>query len=194
MKRLYISHSKAKIKRPVFQKNSTKWGQRFVLCLSWVCVFRYFSSRQYQITFRTMLKNFNMKNIKMRPPVPLFNLFKKSSMILYLFLKAKSQAKAYIIKTVVCCLRKRKDVKKTVKKKIGKSFLELTCFIFYLSFKPVLLRLCAFIVCCLFFIYGLLEAVIEKCLLNSFLFRLSKILEKYLWKYLLLRKLQVVGL
>ena len=39
-----------------------------------------------------------MKNIKMRPPVPLFNLFKKSSMILYLFLKAKSQAKAYIIK------------------------------------------------------------------------------------------------
>ena len=53
----------------------------------------------------------------MKPPVPLFNLSKKSSMILYLFLKAKSQAKAYIIKTVVCCLRKRKDVKKTVKKK-----------------------------------------------------------------------------
>ena len=150
--------------------------------------------RQNQITFRTMLKNFNMKNIKMRPPVPLFNLFKKSSMILYLFLKAKSQAKAYIIKTVVCCLRKRKDVKKTVKKKIGKSFLELTCFIFYLSFKPVLLRLCAFIACCLFFIYGLLEAVIEKCLLNSFLFSLSKILEKYQWKYLLLRKVLAVGL
>ena len=35
----------------------------------------------------------------MKPPVPPFNLFKKSSMILYLFLKAKSQAKAYIIKT-----------------------------------------------------------------------------------------------
>ena len=46
-----------------------------------------------------MLKNFNPKNIKMRPPVPAFNLFKKSSMILRLFLKAKSQAKAYIIKT-----------------------------------------------------------------------------------------------
>ena len=101
-------------------------------------------------------------------------------MILCLFLKAKSRAKAYVIKTFECCLRKMKDVKKTVKKKIGKNFLELTCFIFYLSFKPVLLRLCAFIVCCLFFIYGLLEAVIEKCLLNSFLFRLSKILEKYL--------------
>ena len=80
--------------------------------------------RQNQITFRAMLKNFNMKNIKTRPPIPLFNLFKKSSMILYLFLKAKSQAKAYIIKTVACCFRKRKDVKKTVQKKIGKSFLE----------------------------------------------------------------------
>ena len=55
--------------------------------------------RQNQITFRTMLENFNPKNIKMRPPVPAFNLFKKSSMILRLFLKAKSQAKAYIIKT-----------------------------------------------------------------------------------------------
>ena len=120
-----------------------------------------------------------MKNIKMKPPVPLFNLFKKSSVILYLFLKAKSQAKAVIIKTVACCLRKRKDVKTTVKKKIGRSFLELPCFIFSLSFKPVLLSLSDFIVCCLFFIYGLLEAVIEKCLLNSFLFRLSKILEKY---------------
>ena len=79
-----------------------------------------------------------MKNIKMRPIIPLFNLFKKSIMILYLFLKAKSQAKAYIIKTVACCLRKMKDVKKTVKKKKGNSFLELTSFIFYLSFKPVL--------------------------------------------------------
>ena len=36
----------------------------------------------------------------MRPPIPLFNLFKKSSMILYLVLKAKkSQTKAYITKT-----------------------------------------------------------------------------------------------
>ena len=51
-----------------------------------------------------------MKNIKMEPPVPPLNLLKKSIMILYLFLKAKSQAKTYIIKTVVCCLRKRKDV------------------------------------------------------------------------------------
>ena len=112
----------------------------------------------------------------MKPPVPLFNLFKRSSMILHLFLKAKSQAKAYIINVW-------KDVRKSLQKKIGKSFLELTCFIFYLSFKQVLLRLYAFTVCFLFFIDNLLEAVIEKCLLNSFLFRLSKILEKYLLKY-----------
>ena len=39
-----------------------------------------------------------MKNIKMRPPVPLFDLFKKSRIILYLFLKVTSQVKAYIIK------------------------------------------------------------------------------------------------
>ena len=31
-----------------------------------------------------MLKNFNMKNIKMNPP-PLFNLFKKGSMIFIYF-------------------------------------------------------------------------------------------------------------
>ena len=190
-----MSHLKVKIKRPVFQKNSTKWGQRFVLCVSWIVYSGIFlPKKQNQITFKTMLKTLNMKNIKMRPPVPLINLFKKSSMILHLFLKAKSQAKACIIKTVACCFCKGKEVKKTVKKKIRRSFLELTCFIFYLSFKPVLLRLCAFIVCCLFFIYGLLEAVIEKCLLSSFLFRLSKILKKYLWKYLLLRTLQAAGL
>ena len=40
-----------------------------------------------------------MKNIKMRPPVPLFDLFKKSGMILYLFLKVTSQGEAYIIET-----------------------------------------------------------------------------------------------
>ena len=54
---------------------------------------------------------------------------------MYLFLKAKSQAKAYIFNTVVCCFRKRKDVKKTVKKKIGKSFLELIYFIFLFEFQ-----------------------------------------------------------
>ena len=59
-----------------------------------------------------MFKNFNMKNIKMRPPVSLFNLFKKGSIILYLFLKAESQAKAYIIRAVVCCLHKRKVAKR----------------------------------------------------------------------------------
>ena len=49
------------------------------------------------------MKNLNIKNIKMRPYVFLFNLVKKSSMTLHLFLKAKSQAKAYIIKTEERC-------------------------------------------------------------------------------------------
>ena len=46
--------------------------------------------KQPQSTFRAMLKNFNTKNIKMKPPVAQF---KKRSMKMYLFLKAKSQAK-----------------------------------------------------------------------------------------------------
>ena len=83
----------------------------------------------------------------MKQPVALF---KKKSMKLYLFLKFKSQEKVYIINTVACCLHKRKDVRKTVKIKIGKSFSELICFIFYLSFKNNALRLCVFTVCFLF--------------------------------------------
>ena len=49
----------------------------------------------------------------MKPPVALF---KKKSKKLCLLLKAKSQN----LSTVVLCLHKEKDVKKTVKKKIGK--------------------------------------------------------------------------
>ena len=59
-------------------------------------------------------KKINIKNIKMKPPVALF---KKKSRKLCLFLKAKSQN---LINTVVRCLHKEKDVKKTVKRKIGK--------------------------------------------------------------------------
>ena len=47
---------------------------------------------------------------------------------------------------------------------------------------------------CLFSVHALLDAVIEKCLLNSCLFKLSKFLEEYLWKNSLLLKLQAVGL
>ena len=50
----------------------------------------------------------------MKPPV---SLFKKKSKKLCLFLKAKSQN---FIDTVVRCLHKEKDIKKTVKRKIGK--------------------------------------------------------------------------
>ena len=136
----------ANVKIQLNTASASRLSSRFLWLWYYVLVGFVYSAiflpkRKNQITFRTMLENFKLKNIKMRAPVALFNLFKKSSVILHLFLKAKSQAKAYIIKTVVCCLRKRKDVKKTVKKKIGKSFLELTCFIFYLSFKLVLRRL-----------------------------------------------------
>ena len=89
----------------------------------------------------------------MKPPVALFK-------------KKSRKVKQKLINAVVRWLHKRKDVKKNIKKELGKSFLELTCFIFYLSFKKnTRLRLCVFILCCLFFIYALLEAVIEKCFL-----------------------------
>ena len=57
-------------------------------------------------------KKINIKNIKMKPPVALF---KKKSRKLCLFLKAKKQN---LIKRVVHCLHKEKDVKKTIKRKI----------------------------------------------------------------------------
>ena len=52
----------------------------------------------------------------MKPPVALF---KKTSMKLYLFLKAKSQAQTYQHSCMY--LHKRQDVKKNVKKKIGEN-------------------------------------------------------------------------
>ena len=73
-------------------------------------------------------KKINIKNIKMKLPVALFK--KKSRK---LFLKAKSQN---LINTVVRCLHKEKDVKKTVKRKICKvRVLKINFFISYLSFK-----------------------------------------------------------
>ena len=58
-----------------------------------------------------------MKNIKMRPPVPLLTLFKKNSMILYLFLKGKSQAKAYIFKTVCMLFAQEEKPKENCQEK-----------------------------------------------------------------------------
>ena len=70
---------------------------------------------------------------------------------------------------------------KNIKKELGNIVLEVTCFIFYLSFKyNTSLSLCVFVLCCLLFIYVLLEAVIEKCFFHSCLIKLSKIFEKYL--------------
>ena len=92
----------------------------------------------------------------MKPPVALFK-------------KKGRKVKQKLINAVVRWLHKTKDVKKNVMKELGKGSLELVCFIFYSSFKEnTSLRLCVFILCCLFFfIYALLEAGIEKCLFNS---------------------------
>ena len=57
----------------------------------------------------------SIKGIKMKPPVALF---KKKCRKLNLFLKTKSQN---LISTVVRCLHKEKDVKKTVTRKICKA-------------------------------------------------------------------------
>ena len=82
-----------------------------------------------------------------------------------------------------------KEVKKNIKKELGKSFLELICFIFYLSFKKnTSLSLCVSILCCLFFIYALLETVVEKCFFNSCLIKLRKIFEKYPVKVFIVTK------
>ena len=61
-----------------------------------------------------IFKKFYIKNIKMKPPVALF---KRKSRKLCLLLRAKSQN---LINTVVRCLHKEKDVKKSVKRKISK--------------------------------------------------------------------------
>ena len=53
----------------------------------------------------------------MRPPVPLLTLFKKNSMILYLFLKGKSQAKAYIFKTVCMLFAQEEKPKENCQEK-----------------------------------------------------------------------------
>ena len=93
-----------------------------------------------------------------------------------LFKKKSRKVKQKLINPVLRWLHKRKDVKKSIKKELGKGFLELVCFIFYLSFKKnTSLRLWVFILCCLFFIYALLKAVIHKWFFNSCLMKLSKI-------------------
>ena len=77
---------------------------------------------------KILKKKINIRNIKMKLPVALFK--KKSRK---LFLKAKSQN---LINTVVRCLHKDKDGKKTVKRKICKvRVLKINFFISYLSFK-----------------------------------------------------------
>ena len=76
----YMSHLNTKIKRPVFQKNSTKKRtESCIMCYLDLCI-QLFSEQNF--------KKINVKIIKMKPPVALF---KKESKKLYLLLKAKSQ-------------------------------------------------------------------------------------------------------
>ena len=58
----------------------------------------------------------------MKPPVALFK-------------KKSTKVKQKLINAAVHWLHKRNNVKKNIKKELGKSFLKLICFIFYLSFK-----------------------------------------------------------
>ena len=111
-------------------------------CVTWICV------QVFQLFF--LLKhNFNIKNIS------ILKILKWNQLLLYLqrtvwncicFWKPKVKQK--VINIVVCCLHKRKDKNKNVKKKIGEN---------------TSLMLSVFVFCSLFFIYALLEAAIEKC-------------------------------
>ena len=147
----------------------SKRDQRVIWCVTWICVQVLHMSNHFQG---------NIKNIL------ILKILKWNHLLLYLkrklwnciFLKPKAKQK--LINTVVCCLHKRKNIKKNVKKKLGEGFLELICFIFYMSFKDnTSLRLCVCIICSLFFTYALLKAVIEKCLLNRCLFKFAKSLK-----------------
>ena len=86
------------------------------MLLGFVYLAIFLPKRPCQITFRTKLKKkkISIKNIEMKSSVALF---KKKRRKLCLFLKVKSQN---LINTVVRCLLKGKDVKKTVKRKICK--------------------------------------------------------------------------
>ena len=59
----YMSHLKAKIKMPVFRKNSTKSKRGELDYVLFVFVYSaiFLAKRRYQITFRTILKKFQYK-------------------------------------------------------------------------------------------------------------------------------------
>ena len=92
-----------------------------------------------------------MKNIKMKPPVPLFNLLKKCSIILYLFLKAKSQAKNCIIKTVVL-FTQEEACKENCQEENRYEFFRINLFYFLFEFQNGLAWLLLFAVCSLFMV------------------------------------------
>ena len=111
-----MSHLKAKIKRPVSKRTQqSKRTESCIMCYLDLCVQLFFFPKDNVKSLSEQnFKKINIKNIKMKLPVALF---KKKSRKLCLFLKAKSQN---LINTVVRCLHKETDVKKTVKRKIFK--------------------------------------------------------------------------
>ena len=85
------------------------------MCSLDLCIQLFFFSKDHVKSLSELnFKKLNFKNIKMKPPVALFKKKRRKSC---LFLKGISQN---LINTVVRCLHKEKDVKKTVKRKIGK--------------------------------------------------------------------------
>ena len=118
-----------KLRGPFFKRTpQSKRTESCIMCYLDLCIQLFFFSKDHvKSRSEQNFKKINIENIKMKPPVALC---KKKSRKLCLFLKAKSQN---LINTVVRCLHKEKDIKKTVKRKIG--FLIIICFISYLSFK-----------------------------------------------------------
>ena len=89
----------------------------YIVLLGFVYSALFLAKRQCQITFRRKFEKINIKSIKIKPPGALF---KKKSKKLCFLLKVKSQN------------HKEKDVKKTVKRKIGKAKVFLKQFGFFL--------------------------------------------------------------
>ena len=86
----YMSHLNTKIKRPVFQKNSTKKRtESCIMCYLDLCIQLFFSPKDNVKSLSEQnFKKINIKNIKMKPPVALF---KKESKNLCFLLNGKSR-------------------------------------------------------------------------------------------------------
>ena len=71
----YMSHFKAKIKRPVFQKNSAKYKRIGCCIMCYLDLFQLFFLLKYNVKSLPgkYQKYSNIRNIKMKPPVALIH-------------------------------------------------------------------------------------------------------------------------